>query len=103
MQLIDIHKRNHQYQRCLNSILEIEMLKMLSYQSQFYNETLNQKQRKPSFYLAQVFKCFFYLSGPYHFKFFKGCLPQILLGSFLNTLNHMIFLIKTFLRRLCLA
>ena len=29
------------------------------------------------------------LSRPYHFKFFKGCLPQILLGSFLNTLTHL--------------
>ena len=25
------------------------------------------------------------LSGPYHFKFFKGCIPQILLNPFLNT------------------
>ena len=25
----------------------------------------------------------------HHFKFFKGCLPQILLGPFLNTLPHM--------------
>ena len=30
----------------------------------------------------------FYLSRPYPFKFFKGCLPQILLGPFLNTLSH---------------
>ena len=30
-----------------------------------------------------------YLSKPYHFKFLKGSLPQILLGTFLNTLNHM--------------
>ena len=29
-----------------------------------------------------------YLSRPYHFKFFKGCLPQILFGLFLNTLTH---------------
>ena len=28
---------------------------------------------------------------PYHFKFIKGCLPQILLGPFLNTLSHIIF------------
>ena len=28
------------------------------------------------------------LSRPYSFKFFKGCLPQILLGPFLNTLTH---------------
>ena len=27
-------------------------------------------------------------SRPYHFKFFKGCLPQMLLGPFLNTLTH---------------
>ena len=27
--------------------------------------------------------------GPYHFKFFKGCLPQILLGQFLSNLPHM--------------
>ena len=32
------------------------------------------------------------LSRPYHFKFFKGCLPQILLGPFLNTLSHMTLL-----------
>ena len=27
-------------------------------------------------------------SRPYHFNFFKGSLPQILLGPFLNTLPH---------------
>ena len=27
-------------------------------------------------------------SRPYHFKYFKGCLPQILFGPFLNTLSH---------------
>ena len=27
-------------------------------------------------------------SRPYPFKFFKGCLSQILLGPFLNTLSH---------------
>ena len=26
-----------------------------------------------------------------HFRFFKGCLPQILLSAFLNTLTHSIF------------
>ena len=29
-----------------------------------------------------------YLSRPYHFKFFKDCLLEILLGSFLNPLTH---------------
>ena len=28
------------------------------------------------------------LGRSYHFKFFKGCLPQISLGPFLNTLTH---------------
>ena len=27
------------------------------------------------------------LSRPYHLKYFKGCLPQILLGPFLNYLD----------------
>ena len=27
-------------------------------------------------------------SRPYHFNFFKDCLPQILFGPFLNTLTH---------------
>ena len=31
------------------------------------------------------------LGTPYHFKFFKGYLPQILIGPFLNTLSHMSF------------
>ena len=31
-----------------------------------------------------------FLSRPYSFKFFKGCLPQILLGLFLNTLSQII-------------
>ena len=29
------------------------------------------------------------LSRPYHFKFFKGCLPQLSHGPFLNTLSHL--------------
>ena len=32
----------------------------------------------------------FCVSRPYSFKFFKGCLPKILLGPFLNTLSHLI-------------
>ena len=31
------------------------------------------------------------LSRAYHSKFFKGCLPQILFGPFLNTLTHIIY------------
>ena len=28
------------------------------------------------------------LRRPYHFKLIEGCLPQILLGPFFNTLSH---------------
>ena len=33
------------------------------------------------------------LRRPYPLKFFKGCLPRILLGPFFNTLSHMYQLI----------
>ena len=41
------------------------------------------------FYLKK--KC---LDRPYHLKSFKGCLPQILLGPFLNTLTQMMLCSK---------
>ena len=34
------------------------------------------------------------LGRPYHFQYFKGCLPQTLLHLFLNTLSHM-YIYKT--------
>ena len=34
-----------------------------------------------------VQECF---GRPFHFKFFKGCLPQILFGLFLNTLTYIV-------------
>ena len=34
------------------------------------------------------------LGRPYHFNFFKGCLPRILLGLFLNTLSHLYLQLK---------
>ena len=34
------------------------------------------------------------LSRLYHVKFFKGCVPQILLGPFLSTLIHLLVTIK---------
>ena len=51
-----------------------------------------QKSRWP---LVSFRKCAvinIYLSSPYPFKFFKDCLPQILLSSFLNTWMHIIIL-----------
>ena len=36
------------------------------------------------------------LGRPYHFKFFKGSLPQILLRPFLNNLTHMMFQLIAF-------
>ena len=38
------------------------------------------------------------LSRPYHFKFFKDCLPQILLGPFLNTLSNIALCSVTYCR-----
>ena len=31
---------------------------------------------------------------PYHFNFFKGCIPQILLGPFWNTLSQILLRFK---------
>ena len=42
------------------------------------------------------------LSTPYSFKYLKGCLPEILLGPFLNTLTHF-FLLKHFIREAHIA
>ena len=39
--------------------------------------------------LLKNLKGYVCLSRPYPFKFCKGCLPQILLGSFFNTLFHL--------------
>ena len=39
--------------------------------------------------LQKVWRDMVCLSRPYPFKFFKGCLPQILLGPLLNTLSQM--------------
>ena len=35
-----------------------------------------------------------YLKMPSRFKFFKGCLPQILLDPLLNTLPHLLLLFR---------
>ena len=43
--------------------------------------------------LQEIWSDLVCLSTPYHFKFFKGCLPQVLLGPFLNILNHMLFIL----------
>ena len=45
--------------------------------------------RQPLKYLTCI--C---LGRPYHFIFFKGCLPQILLGPSLNTLSHVLFICR---------
>ena len=31
------------------------------------------------------------VNRPYNFKIFKGCLPQVLLDPFWNTLSHMLY------------
>ena len=47
-----------------------------------------------------VFKKFEGIYPTYPIKCFKGCLPQLLLGSFLNTLPHF-FLSKFYVRTKC--
>ena len=42
-----------------------------------------------SLFDSKMLKILYMGSRPNHFKFFKACLPQILLGPFLNTLTHM--------------
>ena len=39
-------------------------------------------------FIGQLWSYMVCLSRSYHIKFFKGYLPQILFGSFLNTLTH---------------
>ena len=41
------------------------------------------------------------LSKRYHFKFFKGYLPQISLGPFFNTLSHVLGLVVWVLSNIC--
>ena len=41
--------------------------------------------------LQKILKDMAYLSRPYPFQFFKGCLPQIWLSPFLNTLSNICF------------
>ena len=45
----------------------------------------NPLDRKQFFFSRRPIVCLSRLS---HFKFFKGCLPQMFLGLFLNTLTH---------------
>ena len=47
-----------------------------------------QEYTKQNLWKATFKKSVVCLARPYHFKFFKGCLPQILLGPFLDILPH---------------
>ena len=63
------------------------------------NNVRDYKIGMPITYDQYLFKMFifhkwikvFCLSRPYHLQFFKRCLPQILLGPFLNILTQMLF------------
>ena len=50
----------------------------------FKNGSIKVCGRQP----LKILKHMVCLSRPYRFKVFKNCLPQILLGPFLNTLSH---------------
>ena len=55
------------------------------------NEEVFQEQ---SIVFLTIFRPFLRIFGsrPYPFKLFKGCLPQILLGLFLNTFSHFTYI-----------
>ena len=38
------------------------------------------------------------LNRPYHFKFFKGCLPEVLLGPFLKNVSNLLLVLLLFLK-----
>ena len=59
----------------------------------FYN-LKNVKNAHGGVLLLLKLQVVFCLSRPYHFKFFKGCLRQILLGPFFNTLSHIILTVQ---------
>ena len=53
----------------------------------FKNGTSNFCGRQP----LKIWRDMVCLNTPYPIKFFKGCLPQVLLGLSLNTLSHFFF------------
>ena len=57
------------------------------YISQGIQKRAKQNLRKTAFRKIQSDRVC--LDRPYHFKFFKGCLPQILLGPFWYNMTHM--------------
>ena len=38
------------------------------------------------------------LNRPYNFKFFQGCLPEVLLGPFLKNVSHLLLVLLLFLK-----
>ena len=42
-------------------------------------------------FAGEIWRDMICLDRPYHFKFFKGCYPQILLGPFLNTVTKIFY------------
>ena len=67
-------------------------------QSSIGLSTLRKKFPNTEFFLVRIFpysgwirRFTSLISRPYPFKFFRGCLPQILLGRLLNNLSQMHF------------
>ena len=72
-----------------NPSLNINFLRedsaLLSVCKVFVEFCTNGKRYSRLYQVKFVQVCF---NRPYHFKFFKGCLPQFILGPFLNTLSQ---------------
>ena len=87
------------FYRALNPILEFTRhcnawIEKKNCMSQFFWKGSQKIQLSHWSNWGKVFKngatkiCGRQLLSPYHLKFFKGCLPQVLLGPFLNALSH---------------
>ena len=71
-----------------NKIWEILAVKFLGVE---INNNLNVDEHLGKGLFVRLNKSNICLGRPYLFKFFKDCLPQILLGLYLNTLPHITF------------
>ena len=87
--------------------MEIHSL-ILRIQSKYGKTQTIKIPNKEQFYAVYLPKMFpmkysLCLSRPYSFNFFKGCLPQILLGPILNTLSQILLTqsSKTFYKYFC--
>ena len=88
---IHLHKRRKIWDNVIKNgsskICWIQPLRKLKWDGLFSPYSLNVTFLYPIFRTLGEYE----LNRPYHFKFFKDCLPPILFAPFLNTLSHISF------------